>query len=55
MKKILIDQCLQCWRLDDDTYHCRETGEKMINPYVIPADCLSKMIFPKARKAAGFQ
>jgi hypothetical protein len=39
MKKILIDQCLQCWHLDDDTYRCRETGEKIINPYVIPADC----------------
>ena len=39
MKKILIDQCLQCWHLDDDTYRCRETGERIINPYVIPADC----------------
>ena len=39
MKKILVDQCLQCWHCDDDTYHCRETGERIINPYVIPADC----------------
>jgi hypothetical protein len=39
MKNILIDQCLQCWHLDDDTYRCRDMGEKIMNPYVIPADC----------------
>jgi len=51
MKKILIDQCLQCWRLDDDTYHCRETGEKMINPYVIPADCPLEDDLPESKES----
>lgn len=39
MKKIPIDQCLQCWHFDDDTYHCRQTGERLMNPYVIPTNC----------------
>ena len=39
MKKILIDQCWQCWHLDDGTYRCRDMGEKIINPYQVPTDC----------------
>ena len=54
MKKILVDQCLQCWHCDDDTYHCRETGEKMINPYVIPADCPLEDDLPESKGSDGW-
>ena len=51
MKKILVDQCLQCWHCDDDTYHCRETGEKLINPYQVPADCPLPDDLPESKES----
>ena len=50
MKKILIDQCLQCWHFDDDTFHCRQTGERLLNPYVIPPDCPLEVDLPESKE-----
>ena len=39
MKKILIEQCLQCDSYDGENIRCRELGIKLMNPYQIPTDC----------------
>ena len=39
MKKILIEQCLQCLHYDSGDVRCKRTGAKLMNPYHIPEDC----------------